>query len=101
MESADGAVYGFAMPNRCCTAFRDNRLRAVEYPLALEDRLEILVDGHLRGATMRSPGDDIHLAAGFCFTEGIIGSFDEIDSVDNFQTACGVSQTRIELRKYR
>lgn len=80
------------------TVFRDNCLRVVEYPLAVEERLEIFVDGCLRGATMRSPGDDVHLAAGFCFTEGIIGGWEEIDSVKEFRSAGGVSQILIELR---
>ncbi len=98
MESTGRAACELAVPNRHCTAFRDNCLRAVEYPLALEGRLEIFVDGHLRVATMRSPGDDIHLAAGFCFTEAIIDDFDEIGSVSDYRTTTGAAQTRIELR---
>ena len=47
--------------------------------LSVEEPLEIRLSGHAAGAatttvavTMRTPGDDVDLAAGFLFTEGII-----------------------------
>src|SRR5581483_8545700 len=40
--------------------------------LAVEDPLEIQVDGEPLMVTMRTPGHDIDLAAGFLFTEGLL-----------------------------
>ena len=43
-----------------------------------EEPLEIRVDGTPLSVTMRTPGADFDLAAGFLVTEGIIGGADEI-----------------------
>ena len=40
--------------------------------LIVEEPLEIHLDGVLVTTTMRTPGDDFELAAGFCFTEGLL-----------------------------
>jgi FdhD protein len=42
--------------------------------LAVEEPLEIRVDDSPLTVTMRTPGDDIDLAAGFLFTEGLLRS---------------------------
>jgi FdhD protein len=41
--------------------------------LIVEEPLEIQLDGTLVSTTMRTPGHDFELAAGFCFTEGLLG----------------------------
>lgn len=41
--------------------------------LIVEEPLEIRLDGALVATTMRTPGHDFELAAGFCFTEGLLG----------------------------
>jgi FdhD protein len=41
--------------------------------VAVEEPLEIRLDGHLVGTTMRTPGHDFELAVGFCFSEGLLG----------------------------
>jgi FdhD protein len=41
--------------------------------LAVEEPLAIELDGVLVATTMRTPGHDFELAAGFCFTEGLLG----------------------------
>jgi FdhD protein len=46
--------------------------------LAVEEPLEIRVGGVPISVTMRTPGDDFDLAAGFLVTEGIIGGAEEI-----------------------
>lgn len=40
--------------------------------IAVEEPLEIRLDGHLVGTTMRTPGHDFELAAGFCHSEGLL-----------------------------
>jgi FdhD protein len=40
--------------------------------LVVEEPLEILLDDRLVTTTMRTPGNDFELAAGFCFTEGLL-----------------------------
>ena len=42
--------------------------------LAAEDPLEIRVNGRPLAVTMRTPGDDIDLAAGFLAGEGLVRS---------------------------
>jgi FdhD protein len=49
--------------------------------LAVEEPLEIRVDGEPLTVTMRTPGHDIDLAAGFLFTEGLLGSLDEVHEI--------------------
>ena len=46
--------------------------------LAEEEPLEIRVNGHAISVTMRTPGHDAELAAGFLLTEGIIHSAEDI-----------------------
>ena len=50
--------------------FIDNGLFAAEYNLAVEELLEIYIDDSPYAITMRLPGDDINLVAGFCFHRG-------------------------------
>ncbi len=40
--------------------------------LIVEEPLEVQLDGALVATTMRTPGHDFELAAGFCFTEGLL-----------------------------
>ena len=49
--------------------------------LAVEEPLEIRVDGTPLTVTMRTPGDDIDLAAGFLYTEGLLASLSEVREI--------------------
>jgi FdhD protein len=49
--------------------------------LAVEEPLEIRVDGRPLAVTMRTPGEDEDLAAGFLAGEGLIGGPEDIESV--------------------
>ncbi len=49
--------------------------------LAVEEPLEIRVDGEPLTVTMRTPGDDIDLAAGFLFTEGLLAGLGEVREI--------------------
>jgi FdhD protein len=45
---------------------------------AVEEPLEVRVDGRSMAVTMRTPGDDVDLAIGFLLTEGLIRSGDDV-----------------------
>ena len=49
--------------------------------LAVEEPLEIRVDGEPLTVTMRTPGDDIDLAAGFLFTEGLLTRLGDVHEI--------------------
>jgi FdhD protein len=49
--------------------------------LAAEEPLGIRIDGQAVSMTMRTPGDDIDLTAGFLLSEGIAASAADIDSI--------------------
>jgi FdhD protein len=49
--------------------------------LAVEEPVGIRIGGQAVSMTMRTPGDDIDLAAGFLFSEGIISSAADIASI--------------------
>ncbi len=46
--------------------------------LAVEEPLELRVDGRALAVTMRTPGHDVELAHGFLLTEGVIGAVEDI-----------------------
>jgi FdhD protein len=50
--------------------------------LAVEEPLEIRLGGKSLTITMRTPGDDIELAVGFLFSEGIIRDASQVHSID-------------------
>src|SRR5215469_16069544 len=58
--------------------------------LAAEEPLGIRVDGQAVTLTMRTPGDDLDLAAGFLFSEGIIQGPDDLTGIKVCDgTSCG------------
>ena len=78
------------------STFRDENLFAADYALAVEEPLEIYVEGAPYSVTMRSPGDDVSLAAGFCFTQGIVESWSDFLSIDPCESTA--NQARITVR---
>ncbi|WP_319456218.1 MULTISPECIES: formate dehydrogenase accessory sulfurtransferase FdhD [unclassified Mycobacterium] len=50
--------------------------------LAVEEPLEIRLNGSALTVTMRTPGSDVELAQGFLLTEGVIGRRDDIARVE-------------------
>lgn len=52
-----------------------------EDSLAVEEPLEVRVDGSSFSVTMRSPGDDFDLVAGFLVSEGVIWSAEQLASM--------------------
>lgn len=61
----------------------DGRVHAQQDYLAGEEPLEIRVGDHPLSVTMRTPGDDLDLAAGFLFTEGLIQRREQIVSIEH------------------
>ncbi len=74
--------------------------------LAVEEPLEIRLGYELEGRraqksisiTMRTPGDDFELAAGFLFTEGIIHHAEQIKELRHCGKPVGVSKLRNVVR---
>lgn len=58
--------------------WNDRQVRARQDYLVSEEPLEIRVDGRTLSVTMRTPGRDLELAAGFLFSEGMIQSAEQI-----------------------
>ncbi len=58
-----------------------DRTRPTVDVLAAEEPLEIRVGGEAVSVTMRTPGSDFELAAGFCLTEGLIDDAEDIAHV--------------------
>lgn len=54
------------------TRYGDGPTRRVPDELIVEEPLAIHLDDTLVATTMRTPGHDFELAAGFCFTEGLL-----------------------------
>jgi FdhD protein len=54
-----------------------------------EEPLELRIAGESLMVTMRTPGDDLDLAAGLLFTEGVIASLDEVAALSRGGTAVG------------
>ncbi len=57
-------------------------VRSAQDFVTVEEPLEIRIDGEPLAVTMRTPGHDEELAAGFCFTEAIIASPDDLERVE-------------------
>ncbi|WP_432075436.1 formate dehydrogenase accessory sulfurtransferase FdhD [Streptomyces wuyuanensis] len=60
---------------------RNGAVTARPDTLVAEEPLEIRLNGRPLAITMRTPGDDFALAAGFLVSEGVIGSASELRSI--------------------
>lgn len=81
--------------------FKDNGLFAAEYHLAVEELLEIYVDDSPYAITMRLPGDDLNLVAGFCLTEGIIASRDDLAAIKHCEAIANRGRVLVNLNHDR
>ncbi|HKV27985.1 MAG TPA: formate dehydrogenase accessory sulfurtransferase FdhD [Candidatus Acidoferrales bacterium] len=61
--------------------WNDGRIRSIQDYLAGEEPLQIRVGKHPLNVTMRTPGHDVELVAGFLFTEGLIQRREQIVSI--------------------
>ncbi|MFD3564250.1 formate dehydrogenase accessory sulfurtransferase FdhD [Streptomyces sp. NPDC058686] len=60
---------------------RDGQVSSRPDTLVAEEPLEIRLNGKPLAITMRTPGDDFALAAGFLVSEGVLGASDELQSI--------------------
>ena len=60
------------------TEWRDGNAARVEDYLAAEEPLEMRAGRYSLGVTLRTPGDDEELVAGFLFTEGIVSRREDL-----------------------
>ncbi|MGC2331235.1 MAG: formate dehydrogenase accessory sulfurtransferase FdhD [Candidatus Acidiferrales bacterium] len=61
----------------------EGKVRRKEDYLAAEEPLEIRIGEQPLSVTMRTPGDDLDLAAGFLLTEGLVQRRDQIVALDH------------------
>src|SRR5690606_27533096 len=69
----------------------------VDDPVAVEEPLEIRVGDEPIAVTMRTPGHDEELAAGFLWSEGIVAEPDEIESAERCREAAQGTVVRVVL----
>jgi FdhD protein len=55
------------------TVYERGALRRRPDDVIVEEPMTIQLDGAIVSTTMRTPGNDYELAAGFCFTDGLLG----------------------------
>ena len=63
--------------------WNDGKARQFQDYLVSEEPMEIRVGLHSLSVTMRTPGNDLELAAGFLFTEGLIHRLEEIEFIEH------------------
>jgi FdhD protein len=79
------------------TEWDDGQVRSVQDSLATEEPLEIRVGGAPLTVTMRTPGHDLELAAGFLLTEGIIQTRDQIAAIRATTPRNGTKSNGVEV----
>jgi FdhD protein len=82
--------------------WNDGHERRLLDDLAAEEPLEIRVGGEVLTITMRTPGDDFELAAGFLFAEGIVDRRDDISRISYGRGPDGTPSgnvVEVELRR--
>jgi FdhD protein len=80
------------------TEWNDGAVHSQQDSLAAEEPLEIRVDGTPLTATMRTPGNDLELAAGFLLTEGIIESRDQLAKIRAAAPVSGAKSNVVEVQ---
>jgi len=78
--------------------WEDGSVRPVQDSLATEEPLEIRIGDSPLTVTMRTPGHDLELAAGFLLTEGIIESADQIANLRMVSGENGAKSNVVEVQ---
>ncbi|MGA7340060.1 MAG: formate dehydrogenase accessory sulfurtransferase FdhD [Terracidiphilus sp.] len=79
------------------TEWQDGKPRLVEDCLAAEEPLEIRVGGRPLTVTMRTPGHDRELAAGFLWTEGLVEAREQIVAIRQAGAGTGAQSNVVEV----
>jgi FdhD protein len=74
------------------TEWQNGQVRRVQDCLVAEEPLEIRLNATPLSVTMRTPGHDLELTAGFLFTEGLIERREQIVSLDYGKTDYGKTE---------
>jgi FdhD protein len=77
--------------------WQEGTVRAVQDSLAAEEPLEVRVNGRPLTVTMRTPGHDLELAAGFLLTEGIIQARSQVAAIRAAVPQNGVKSNVVEV----
>ena len=72
-------------------------VRTLQDSLAAEEPMEIRVNGAPLTVTMRTPGHDLELAAGFLLTEGIIDNAGQIGAMRVADALPGARSNLVEV----
>ena len=78
--------------------WNDGQAQPHEDALAAEEPLEIRIGDHPLTVTMRTPGHDAELAAGFLLTEGIIDDPEQIAALDSYVTSAAGKSNGVAVR---
>jgi len=79
--------------------WQDGAVTRVQDYLAVEEPLEIRIGDLPISVTMRTPGHDLELAAGFLFTEGIISGRSELKKLEPLASATAGNTVTAVLEK--
>ncbi len=79
------------------TEWEGGSVRSIQDCLSAEEPLELRIGGLPLTVTMRTPGHDLELAAGFLLTEGIIQSRNQISSLRGVTSEIGAKSNRVEI----
>jgi FdhD protein len=80
------------------TEWEDGVARSVQDSLAAEEPLEIRIGDTPLTVTMRTPGHDLELAAGFLLSEGIIESADQIAEIHTPQSNTSIKSNVVHVK---
>lgn len=83
------------------TEWENDHARRVQDYLAAEEPLEMRAGKHSLGVTLRTPGNDRELVAGFLFTEGIISQPEQLLAIETADTPAGNSAARTNLARVK
>jgi FdhD protein len=80
------------------TEWNDGAVHSQQDSLAAEEPLEIRIDGTPLTVTMRTPGNDLELSAGFLVTEGIIESRDQLARIRAIAPGPAIKSNVVEVQ---
>jgi len=75
--------------------WRDGNFQPIDDALAVEEPLEIRLAGRRFTLTMRTPGNDEELAAGFLLAEGFINNANELGEIRRVRDAKGANESNV------